>query len=83
MGDSVFNQPAKAKQLSLDDYMSYVRCVRELKHHKRTPETTKVVWYLVPESLRLKELALEKFGQDLFFIPPQSRVGTSSTQRIG
>ncbi|EWM20209.1 hypothetical protein Naga_100946g2 [Nannochloropsis gaditana] len=45
--------------------MSYFQCAREIEHHKRTPETTKVVWYLVSDSLRLKELALMKFGQDL------------------
>jgi hypothetical protein len=65
VGDFVFNQPGKAERLSLDDYMSYFQCAREIEHHKRTPETTKVVWYLVSDSLRLKELALEKFGQEL------------------
>ena len=65
VGDFVFNKPGKAQALQLQDYMSYFDCAREIEKHKRTNKTSKVVWYLVSDSQRLKELALDKFGPDL------------------
>ncbi len=65
VGDFVFNKPGKANQLKLADYMSYFDCAKEIQNHRRTHATKKVLWYLVSDSQRLKELALERFGPDL------------------
>ena len=65
VGDFVFNAPGKAQALQLKDYMAYFDCAREIENHKRTVKTSKVLWYLVSDSQRLKELALDEFGPDL------------------
>ena len=65
VGDFVFSNPDKANQVQLEDYMPYFECAQQIQKHRRTQATKQVLWYLVSDSQRLKELAVDKFGAEL------------------
>lgn len=65
VGDTVYNASAKQDDIRLQDYKSFFDCATQIQEHRRTPATTRVVWYLLSDSHRLKQLALEEFGRDV------------------
>lgn len=55
-------------------------CARTIERLKRTSETTKVVSYLVSDSQRLKEKALERYGPDLLVASTQPNTHVAHTR---
>ncbi|TFJ81195.1 hypothetical protein NSK_007463 [Nannochloropsis salina CCMP1776] len=78
VGDRVYR--SHTDDVQFEDYMPYFDCARTIERHKRTSETTKVVWYLVSDSQRLKEKALERFGPDLLVTSTQPNTHVAHTQ---
>jgi hypothetical protein len=69
-----------ADDVLFKDYMPYFDCARTIERHKRTSETTKVVWYLVSDSQRPKEKALERYGPDLLVTSTQPNTHVAHTR---
>lgn len=79
VGDTVYNASAKPEDIRLQDYKSFFDCALQIQEHRRTAPTTRIVWYLLSDSHRLKQLALEEFGRDVLVTDttPNKHVVTS------